>query len=200
MKYRAVSNFDRFVSLVFLFFFFFGFILFRYVERWKEMEKRVARLWVLRLWKDWRRIRKSINEWISRIIIFSNKELLNLCVCDVLIIRLKWNRKKSRRWFQFIDIEKSSDSRIYSSPRKSFLSSLKKRRKNREMAKCKLKMKFQSMLQIIYVHSYCEESNLFLRPDKAVVRCFNKFITSVTIIDLPINIVKAIPIYVSRVA
>lgn len=67
------------------------------------------------------------------------------------------------------------------------------------MGKCKLKMKFQSMLQI-YEHSYCEESNLFLRPDKTVVRCFNKFITSVTIIDLPINIVKAIPIYVSRVA
>lgn len=61
-------------------------------------------------------------------------------------------------------------------------------------------MKFQSKLQIIYAHSYCEESNLFLRPDKTVVRCFNKFITSVTIIDLPINIVKAIPIYVSRVA
>lgn len=68
------------------------------------------------------------------------------------------------------------------------------------MGKCKLKLKFQSILQIIYVHSYCEESNLFLRPDKTVVRCFNKFITSVTIIDLPINIVKAIPIYVSRVA
>lgn len=88
---------------------------------------------------------------------------------------------------------KSFDLQIYSSLK---ISCYDKRKKSREMGKCKLKMKFQS----IYEHSYCEESNLFLRPDKTVVRCFNKFITSVTIIDLPINIVKAIPIYVSRVA
>lgn len=94
---------------------------------------------------------------------------------------------------------KSFDLQIYSSLKKSFLLR-QKEKKNRETDKCKLKLKFQSMLQIIHVHSYCEESNLFLRPDKTVVRCFNKFITSVTIIDLSINIVKAMPIYVSRVA
>lgn len=110
-----------------------------------------------------------------------------------------YETKKESMMISIRRYRKSFDLQIYSSLKKSFLLR-QKEKKNRETDKCKLKLKFQSMLQIIHVHSYCEESNLFLRPDKTVIRCFNKFITSVTIIDLSINIVKAIPIYVSRVA